>query len=76
MFCKNNTLNFQLGLLKTQLALEGIFTETSKYIEDEKDILILCDRGCMDGSAYMELDDFKVMIEQEGLNLNILRDSR
>lgn len=24
----------------------------------------------------MELDDFKVMIEQEGLNLNMLRDSR
>jgi len=51
MFCRNNTINFQLGLLKTQLALEGIFTETSKSIEDDKDVLVLCDRGCMDGSA-------------------------
>jgi len=51
LFCNNNVVKFQTGLLKTQLALEGIFTETSKHIEDDKDLLILCDRGCMDGSA-------------------------
>jgi len=30
LFVKNHTINFQLGLLKTQLALEGIFTETAQ----------------------------------------------
>lgn len=76
LFCNHSVVKFQTGLLKTQLALEGIFTETAKHIEDDKDILILCDRGCMDGSAYMQLDEFKVMVEHLGLNINILRDSR
>lgn len=44
-----------MGLLKTQLALEGIFTELAKelIIHDKfkRDVLIVCDRGCMDGSA-------------------------
>jgi putative sterol carrier protein len=51
--------------------LEGIFTEKAKAIEDEKDnnkdILILCDRSSLDGLIYMELHDFKAMIEGEVL---------
>jgi len=58
------------------MALEGIFTDCAKYIEDDRDILILCDRGCMDGSAYMELNEFKAMIENYGLDLNKIRDNR
>jgi len=51
----NLTVEYQMGLLKTQLALESIFTLMARDLlvqeNFNRDVLVVCDRGCMDGSA-------------------------
>jgi len=69
-----------MGLLKTQLALESIYTELARNLYNQpkfkKDVLVVCDRGCMDGSAYMDTNEFISMIEEQNWSISMLRDNR
>ena len=54
---------FQRAVAEMQKMHEDKFVEIAKRISAEK-VLILYDRGIMDGGAYMEPEDFYPMIEE------------
>lgn len=62
------------------MAIEGIFTDMSKDLivnsKFKKDIILLCNRGCMDVSSDMDNNEFISMIESQNWSLSMLRDSR
>lgn len=47
-------VKFQKALLKIQVALENAFYDIAEIMSKRRNIVILCDRGLMDGSAYVE----------------------
>lgn len=59
--------DFQYFILKKQLNKESLYDVASKMLESEK-IVIIHDRGAMDGKAYVSDSDFKTLLS--GLHLN------
>ena len=70
----NSDIAFQTALLKNQLTKEKLFEETAKKMSNEK-ILIVCDRGAMDGKAYINQYEYEQMLKYLGLNEVELRDN-
>ena len=64
---------FQLQLLRLQLAKEAAFTGVARTMAAEK-ILIVCDRGAMDNRAYMTGEDFRWVLQTLGTGEVELRD--
>jgi CYTH domain-containing protein len=62
------------AILETQLALENQFMRLAEVCEDP--VLIVCDRGAMDISAYMEPDMWERITKAVGTNTQHLRDER
>jgi CYTH domain-containing protein/thymidylate kinase len=60
------------AILETQLALENHFQRMSEVCS--KPVLIVCDRGTMDISAYMKPEEWEDIIAQAGTNSNQLRE--
>lgn len=52
-FTQSQGLQFQKCLMKLQIALEDSFIAIAKMSDSINDIVVLCDRGLMDGSAYV-----------------------
>lgn len=53
-FTESQGLQFQKVLLRLQVALEDSFIDIARIgIQDGGDVVVLCDRGLMDGSAYV-----------------------
>eukprot|EP00352_Strombidinopsis_acuminata_P000129 CAMPEP_0176342082 /NCGR_PEP_ID=MMETSP0126-20121128/2894_1 /TAXON_ID=141414 ORGANISM="Strombidinopsis acuminatum, Strain SPMC142" /NCGR_SAMPLE_ID=MMETSP0126 /ASSEMBLY_ACC=CAM_ASM_000229 /LENGTH=128 /DNA_ID=CAMNT_0017687287 /DNA_START=460 /DNA_END=846 /DNA_ORIENTATION=+ len=48
----SEAVKFQINVMKTQMALEDVFTKNA--ISGNQKTVILCDRGVMDGSAYTD----------------------
>ena len=67
-------IEFQTALLKDQLLKEKHFEDTAKKLPNNK-ILIVCDRGVMDGKAYIKKQDYEQMIKSLGLSEIELRDN-
>jgi len=72
-------IKFQNIILKTQMHLE----DSTKALAEAlgKPAVILCDRGCMDGSAYISRDDWTEVLKRGGkpgvpMSVVDLRDSR
>lgn len=65
---------FQQLLLKTQLFKEEVYNTAVKKMKSDK-LLILYDRGALDGKAYITENQFKKLLKEEGLNEPLLRDS-
>lgn len=62
------TVLFQQSLLKLQLAQEKIFEDSAKQLESQgKKVLIVCDRGIMDGKAYLKSEEFYGILGSLGL---------
>jgi hypothetical protein len=70
----NQVLKFQINLMKIQISLEDIFTEIASM--EKVPTLILCDRGVMDGKAYMSKDEWQALLDETGWNTVQLRDKR
>jgi len=67
-------IQFQKDLLRLMFQLEDSFINQA---EGEKgNCLIICDRGAMDVSAYMDRSDWEKLLEEEGLNEVDIRDNR
>lgn len=47
-------VRFQMGIMESQMALENVFTDFAK--NENVPSVILCDRGLLDGSAYVDKD--------------------
>ena len=50
----NSQVEFQASLMQLQMALEDAFTEIASSLKEKS--LLICDRGLMDGSAYISSD--------------------
>jgi len=61
------------AILETQLALENQFMQLAKVCE--KPVLIVCDRGAMDISAYIKPEEWDEITRMAGTNSNALRES-
>lgn len=59
-------INFQKNLLDLQLKKEQIFTKSAEQLG--KDVVIIFDRGCLDGKAYLTDDEYTDILDE--LNLN------
>jgi CYTH domain-containing protein len=59
--------------LETQLALENQFMRLAEVCEDP--VLIVCDRGAMDISAYIKPEEWEEITHMAGTNSNTLRES-
>jgi len=58
--------NFQKNVMKTMIHLEDTYAEIALQREDDKPVLILCDRGVMDAAAYVEKDVFTNLLNAIG----------
>lgn len=58
-------IDFQRYVLKLQLELEE--NAISKARENDKDVIILYDRGIMDGKSYLLEDEFKLLLAEANL---------
>lgn len=61
------------AILETQLALENQFMKLAEVCS--KPVLIVCDRGAMDISAYIKPEEWEEIIRMAGTNSNALRES-
>jgi AAA domain len=60
--------------MRTQMALEEMFTELAR--NENLPTVILCDRGLMDGSAYVSEEMWMAVLDEVGLSSMQLRDKR
>ena len=63
---------FQKAILEMQINREESYMKIANDLKQEK-VVIICDRGAMDGDAYLE--DFEVLVNSMGRNKIELRDS-
>ena len=70
----NQRIQFQLRLVKLQLSLEDIYTTLAERCG--KKAIVVCDRGVMDGSAYIDQDLWQAILDEMGLTQVHLRDCR
>ena len=70
-------VQMQTTLLQTQISLEDIYYEMAKTEVQEtgKSAVIFCDRGVLDGSAYVEDELWTQIMDDAGWELSI-RDKR
>ena len=61
------------AILETQLTLENQFMKLAEVCS--KPVLIVCDRGAMDISAYIKPEEWEEIIRMAGTNSNALRES-
>ncbi len=61
------------AILETQLALENQFMKLAEVCS--KPVLIVCDRGAMDISAYIKPEEWDEITRMAGTNSNTLRES-
>lgn len=60
--------------MMTQFALEDYFTNLA--IMQRKPSVILCDRGLMDGRAYLDDEAWQLLLDEQNWNHVMLRDKR
>ena len=66
--------DFQKAILQYQLERERIVYEASKRMKNDK-VLIVCDRGTLDGKCYMSDLEYNQMLKELNTNEIELRDS-
>jgi len=59
-------VKFQINLMRLQMALEDVFCEIAIDNFPEVRVVILCDRGVMDGSAYMAGPMWQALMDETG----------
>ena len=62
--------------MKLQVALEDAFIEIGKLADSHQDVVILIDRGLMDGSAYVSRSQWQALQDDLGVTIAQLRDNR
>lgn len=74
MIFSSTAYNFQENLLRTMIQIENTYFELAKSCK--RNCLIICDRGVMDASAYIETDKWERMKASNGWNDVEMRDNR
>lgn len=70
---EKDILNFQWQILKLQMSLEDSFYSLAQ--DTGKPCVILCDRGAMDGSAYVTPEQWEELKADHDLDTVTLRDT-
>ena len=60
---KIGAMPFQQAIMRTQINKEKIYEELLKHCEYEN-IIMFCDRGLMDGKAYVSNSDFEKLLKE------------
>jgi predicted ATPase len=71
---RSTILDLQAYLMELQMTLEDTMIQLASACGEKS--LILCDRGVMDGSAYMEPDLWQALLDEKGWSNVVLRDKR
>jgi thymidylate kinase len=69
-------IEFQKSLMKLQMALEDIFTRIVTINCSKDTCFVLCDRGLMDGKAYLSTEQWDVLLNEMGLYEQDIKDYR
>lgn len=68
---------FQQEILNDTLEQEArIFSIAKRYRDKGKKVVVLCDRGTMDGQAYIDPNEFREMLRSFGYTKRLLCDER
>jgi hypothetical protein len=69
-YSKYQGLLFQKALMGLQIALEKQYVDLMRIKPTSEYVFVLCDRGLLDGSAYISDEDFDGMLEECSLDRN------
>jgi hypothetical protein len=61
-FSFSQNVRLQANIMKTQMALEDTFVDIA--MNEEKPSVIICDRGLMDGPAYIPQEIWQTVLDQ------------
>lgn len=70
----NNKLAFQIQVAKVQMALEDAFYLMAK--QSSRPTIVVCDRGVMDGKAYLDDQGFELVLDELKESVVSMRDRR
>mmetsp|Transcript_41743 Transcript_41743/g.69538 ORF Transcript_41743/g.69538 Transcript_41743/m.69538 type:complete len:470 (-) Transcript_41743:304-1713(-) len=73
-FSTEQVVRFQANLIKVQMAIEDAFTDLARSTRQPS--VVICDRGVMDGAAYMAPEIWDALMDENGWNVISLRDRR
>ena len=59
-------LDFQTAVFELQLAQEDVFLRSAQRIHNDK-VLMVCDRGLMDGKGYLSDEEFDDLLASHGI---------
>jgi len=65
---------FEACIIKTKISLEDVFYEIAKSSSHPS--VVICDRGTMDSRAYMDADDWDILLDEYSWKTVDLRDRR
>ncbi|CAL1545530.1 unnamed protein product, partial [Lymnaea stagnalis] len=71
---QKQAFKFQENIIRTMMVIEETFHHLAEA--RHRDVLLICDRGVMDGSAYLPVQDWITMKQQNNWNDVDLRDNR
>lgn len=71
---EEQAIKFQEDLLKTMMHIENVFFSLAETLD--KDVMVICDRGTMDASAFISKENWENILQRNGLNEIEIRDSR
>jgi thymidylate kinase len=74
-FSEMQEIQFQSCLMRLQIFLEDLVLEYAAATSD-KPVVVFCDRGLMDGKAYVSQKVWQAILDEMGWNEVYLRDSR
>jgi len=61
--------------MRLQIALEDTYLDIAQMI-DGQPVVIIIDRGLLDGSAYVSQNNWQALLDDLGCNIVMLRDNR
>lgn len=74
-FTEEQGLQFQKALIRKQIGLEDTFLGIAQMITDQP-VVLLIDRGLLDGSAYVSESGWQALMDDLGFNTVQLRENR
>ncbi|XP_046576813.1 TRPL translocation defect protein 14-like [Haliotis rubra] len=66
----------QENIIRTMMQIENTYIQLAKSMLAKRNVLMICDRGVMDGSAYLEKKDWERMKQLNEWNEIDIRDNR
>lgn len=62
------TVNFQVAVFRLQRAQEDVFRNAAKMFDASDKVVVVCDRGLMDGKSYILDEEFEDILAMHGTN--------